>query len=140
MEVETVVKAAVSSVLVMSAAGDEFTADDLAAADQLVQLSVSGGGEEEACSSSALSSPRSVNNTDGGWWRRRETMRIMRGWWIGGRGSGTGWCRSSTPPRGRWSASPIMQAATMAASGRAPAGTGSGWGIDELSNPLLGLN
>ncbi|GJN04232.1 hypothetical protein PR202_ga21758 [Eleusine coracana subsp. coracana] len=50
----------------MSAAGDEFTADDLAAADQLVQLSVSGGGEEEACSSSALSSPRSVNNTDGG--------------------------------------------------------------------------
>ncbi|KAK3122381.1 hypothetical protein QOZ80_8BG0668840 [Eleusine coracana subsp. coracana] len=66
MEVETVVKAAVSSVLVMSAAGDEFTADDLAAADQLVQLSVSGGGEEEACSSSALSSPRSVNNTDGG--------------------------------------------------------------------------
>ena len=48
------------------AVGGEFTADDLAAADQLVQLSVSGGGDDdeedqhEAFSSS--SSPRSVNN------------------------------------------------------------------------------
>ena len=48
------------------AVGREFTADDLAAADQLVQLSVSGGGDDdeedqhEAFSSS--SSPRSVNN------------------------------------------------------------------------------
>ncbi|PUZ52600.1 hypothetical protein GQ55_6G283600 [Panicum hallii var. hallii] len=48
-------------------AGGEFTADDLAAADQLVQLSVSGGGDDdeeddqhEAFSSS--SSSRSVNN------------------------------------------------------------------------------
>ncbi|WVZ91761.1 hypothetical protein U9M48_037887 [Paspalum notatum var. saurae] len=55
--------------------GEEFTADDLAAADQLVQLSVSGGGggaeeeeeEEQCCSSSA----RSVNNEQGGAARER---------------------------------------------------------------------
>lgn len=46
------------------AGGGEFTADDLAAADQLVQLSVSGGGggdEEDQCCST---SPRSVNNAE----------------------------------------------------------------------------
>ena len=47
------------------AVGGEFTADDLAAADQLVQLSVSGGGDEEEDQHEAFSSsssPRSVNN------------------------------------------------------------------------------
>lgn len=59
MEVEAAFKPAVSAA--------EFTPDDLAAADQLVQLSVSGGGDEhhDACSSaSTLSSPRSVNNAE----------------------------------------------------------------------------
>ncbi|CAO2200422.1 unnamed protein product [Urochloa humidicola] len=50
-----------------SGAGGEFTADDLAAADQLVQLSFSGGGdeeEEEGQNEAAFSSSsaRSVNN------------------------------------------------------------------------------
>jgi hypothetical protein len=44
--------------------GVEFTADDLAAADQLVQLSVSGGGDDDVDQWEAFSSssPRSVNN------------------------------------------------------------------------------
>ncbi|XP_062191360.1 uncharacterized protein LOC133895220 [Phragmites australis] len=66
MEVER--KPAVPSISSASVSGTgcgEFTEADLAAADQLMQLSVSGGGEEEdqeACSSSA----RSVNNAVAG--------------------------------------------------------------------------
>ncbi|TVU04606.1 hypothetical protein EJB05_47726, partial [Eragrostis curvula] len=65
MEAETV-KPAVAAIMSAASASQRdggFTADDLAAADQLVQLSVSGGGEEDACSSSSLSA-RSVNNAE----------------------------------------------------------------------------
>ncbi|KAF0898331.1 hypothetical protein E2562_007182 [Oryza meyeriana var. granulata] len=43
--------------------GDGFTEADLAAADQLVQLSVSGGCEEDGCDSSS-STTLSVNNAE----------------------------------------------------------------------------
>ncbi|CAL5013999.1 unnamed protein product [Urochloa decumbens] len=49
-----------------ASAGGEFTADDLAAADQLMQLSVSGGGDDDEVDGQheafSSSSARSVNN------------------------------------------------------------------------------
>ncbi|WVZ65717.1 hypothetical protein U9M48_015034 [Paspalum notatum var. saurae] len=62
--------------------GGPFTEAELAAADQLVQLSGSAGGDEQAASESE-SSPRSVNTAAAAWEEKEEGQEKVAGLGLG---------------------------------------------------------